>query len=816
MKAPEPERWSLKGLLTHFQNVHENMPDHAFAWIVGAGASLQSGIPAGAQLVDWWLRELHILECRDDTPFEPWATEEKLGIDRFDLKNAASFYPRVYERRFRDFPDQGYAYLETVMSGKTKEWKDGRLAEMAKPIEPSPGYSILAKIMEKTRHRAVVTTNFDNLVADSLHIYADVFPLVCGHELLASYVRVAMRRPLICKIHRDLLFSPLNESRGLRRLHESWATALRSLFSHYTPIVIGYGGNDESLMGLLESFGPEEIRRRFIWCFYEGKNRDSEPRDAIKRLVCQHNGVLVPVPDFDRFMILLGARIEIQPLDHVLGERAKKRTQSYQRAILEMSVDDYPEILDAIGKVYTRAGVGWWPTQLRVNAETDPEKREAKYRSAIQELPTSAELTGNFAVFMQDIRKNHNEAERLYKKAIELDPKDADYVGNFALFMKNVRKNYDEAERLFQKAVELDPNHANVTGNFAVFKHQVRKHNDEAERLFQKALELDPNHANITGNFAAFLNDERRNYDEAERLFNKALQLDPNDANITGRFARFMADVRKKYDEAEQLFKRALGLNPNNVNITGNFALFMQNVRRNHDEAERLFKKALELDPHDANITGNFAAFQHEVRGNHDEAERLFRKALELDPNDANHTSNFAAFMQNVRKNYNEAERFFKKALELNPADANQAGNLAGLVLAKGDVDEARRLLDKARDLNADNKNQLRAELLLYSAVAQAVSGENPERTFLELRTVLDERFERDGWCFDFLWDAYKTKLDPKDLERLMSFGDAITDEEKAKSLAETLNRIDSAGDRSTSPGRKPAGRKKNAIPEVT
>ncbi len=67
---------------------------------------------------------------------------------------------------------------------------------------------------------------------------------------------------------------------------------------------------------------------------------------------------------------------------------------------------------------------------------------------------------GNFALFMKNIRKNYDEAERLYRKALELDPKNANNTGNFANFMKDIRENYDEAERLYRKALELDPKHA--------------------------------------------------------------------------------------------------------------------------------------------------------------------------------------------------------------------------------------------------------------------------------------------------------------------------------------------------------------------
>ena len=34
-----PTEWTLKGFCSHFGFVHDKMPDHAFAWVLGAGAS---------------------------------------------------------------------------------------------------------------------------------------------------------------------------------------------------------------------------------------------------------------------------------------------------------------------------------------------------------------------------------------------------------------------------------------------------------------------------------------------------------------------------------------------------------------------------------------------------------------------------------------------------------------------------------------------------------------------------------------------------------------------------------------------------------
>jgi len=293
----EPEIWTVRGLLDLVSQIDEQMTDRSFAFVLGAGASKQSGIPTGAELVNSWLGELY---RRHEPPqsgrsLEEWATAENLGITGFDHKSAATFYPYVFERRFRADPEQGYAYLESLMESK----------------EPSFGYSVLAQILCKTRHSVVITTNFDDLVADALLMYTGKHLLVCGHEQLTGFVRPHMRRPLLAKIHRDLLLEPKNSPEGTKTIAPEWDRALRALFQHYTPLVIGYGGNDRSLLGFLRELAPGSIGGGLLWCYWLP---EGEPRTEIKEVVARHNGALIGIDGFDELMLQVNERFSFELL----------------------------------------------------------------------------------------------------------------------------------------------------------------------------------------------------------------------------------------------------------------------------------------------------------------------------------------------------------------------------------------------------------------------------------------------------------------------------------------------------------------------
>ncbi|PYP85625.1 MAG: hypothetical protein DMF61_15945 [Blastocatellia bacterium AA13] len=550
------KKMTVEGFLEEFLQRHEQMKDRPFCWVLGSGASVQSGILTGAALVKRWLEDIHLQEDFSKQPIEKWATAENLDIPGFEYEKAASFYPYIYQRRFRHFKEHGYAFLESAMEH----------------AEPSFGYSVLAQIMAFKAHSVAVTTNFDNLVADALSIYTRTFPLVCGHESLTGYIRPNPRRPLVAKIHRDLLLQPFSNPDEIANLSEEWKAALKRIFSRFAPIVIGYGGNDGSLMGYLKE--AEAIDGGIFWCHLDGETVDQ----AIHEVVERHRGRLVPIAGFDELMLQLQEKLKLPSALPELERAHKKRSAEYQKSFEELNAKlskkaDTEEAEEARKPVREAAKAAadrfaaeesWWAWYLKAESESDPEEKEEIYRAGLRQFLESAELTGAFANFMTYVRKNHEEAEKLYRRALELDPNHARNTGNFANFMTQFRKNHDEAERLYRKALELDPNRAIVTGNFAVFMLHVRKNYDEAEKLYRRALELDPNYAIGAGNYTGFLV-ARGRLDEAAEMATRARALNKGQTNqLAAEIALYSAilsrlkgdDAVEPLEELRRLFKK--------------------------------------------------------------------------------------------------------------------------------------------------------------------------------------------------------------------------------------------------------------------
>ena len=528
------KRITVQGFLSEFVRQDKNMPDRPFCWILGSGASRSSGIPTGGELAIDWLKDLHELEDHQKLPLEKWATEQKLDIPGFKFENAASFYPWIYWRRYRDDKEAGYAFLEKIMVG----------------VEPKFGYLVLAQILASSGHNVVITPNFDNLIANAMSICTDVLPLVCGHELLTGYIRNNLRRPLVAKIHRDLLLKPLSEPGKIGKLSKGWNRVLKHILKSYTPIVIGYGGNDGSLMGFLRD--QKSLTGGVYWCYLVG----TEPAKEICDVVEKHQGKLVPISGFDELMLELWIKLKLKSPIYLAKTAHEKRVREIQNQfealndklkkpaenkVAEAARAPVREAAAAAVKRLTKEN-DWWAWQLKIKTVRSRRKKEEIYREGLKALPKSSDLIGNFALFLEGDPKRNKEIESLYRKALKIDPKNARVTANFAYFMYDTLYNNDEAEILYRKALELDPNDADITAYFAFFMHHALKNVAEAERLYRRALELNPKYALNIVNFADFTANELKSFAEADFLYRRARFLDPSNKYIKKRYAEFLQE----------------------------------------------------------------------------------------------------------------------------------------------------------------------------------------------------------------------------------------------------------------------------------
>jgi len=580
--------------------------DSSLLFVLGAGASRQSGIKTGGEMVADWLDMLRAEDPDDglDTAAQgDWASAARLEIDGFDATDPAASYSQVFARTYRGRGGEGFDYLESEVAGR----------------EPSFGYSVLAQILADTRHKIVVTTNFDDLVAEALGIYTTAAPVVCGHESLAGFIRHHPVRPQIVKVHQHLFYAPNSTARELNALPNGFAGALKELFCEHVPVVIGYGGNDGCLMKVL-SDGHLDLPQGMYWCYLRSAGK---PRQDILDLIDSCGGWLVPIDGFDELMIDLQDTLELGVLDTFLSTRGDERAARYaanRTAIIQarsvhggagLRHDEAPiEAIrtegdgpfHALRMVHSsRAEPARTPQQWDDLARQEPDEGRCAeiYEEGVRALPESAEMATLAALFLEGSRATERRAEDLPLRAVALAPADGAALTNYANFLTDVRQDQDAAASVYVRALEADPNRVGTLGNYANFLRNVKQDYDAAEALYKRVLDIDPHRPSTLGNYALLLAEDRRDDDAAEALYKRALEEDPRHANHLCNYASFLTHTREDHAQAEALYRRALEADPNNANNLRDYADFLMNVRQDYQAAEALMVRSSEIDPDD-------------------------------------------------------------------------------------------------------------------------------------------------------------------------------------------------------------------------
>ena len=535
-----------KNLVRIFKDVKRlNNDDIRFCFLLGAGASVSSDIPTGWALAERWYND--IKEDFEEKDRLKW--EKKIG---FDEDRLGEFYPRIYEKRFESSPEMGYAEFKKLMEDK----------------EPSIGYVILAQILANEKHNFVITTNFDYLVEDAVRTYTDTKPFSAGHETLAGFISSQTERPTIIKVHRDLFLDPFNDADKTKILKEEWKNALKPILRNFNLLVLGYGGNDGSLMDYLKEIKPEE-RKSIYWC----KRKQDTINKKVKSLLTNKDYV-VTINDFDDVMYALYTKLDYDILDDLdkpdehkfiinAKEKIKQLNEKKEEIIINGNKDSQvTEVTEAVKELFSGTSTDYL---IKINSENDTDLKEKLFKEGIKKYPNSDSLLNNYGLFLEDVKKDPDLAEKYYKKSLKLNSAHASTLANYASLLQYVRRDLGLAEKYYKKSLKLNPKDANVLANFAVLLTN-QKYYYAAEEYYKKALKINPeNYASLV-NYAVFLT-EQKLYNLAEDYYKKALKLNPLNAFTLGNYAHHLILSKQDFEEAENYIKEAFNLDPSEDRI---------------------------------------------------------------------------------------------------------------------------------------------------------------------------------------------------------------------------------------------------------
>jgi len=269
-----------------------------YSLFLGAGASVNSGIRTANQLIKEWVIEL----------FERFNQKEPNDIDEArdyfkqqhaNWYNPANPYSSLFEKKY-DLPSQRRRFIEQEVDQKL----------------PSIGYAYLISLVDQNFFNTIFTTNFDDLINEAFYQFSNNRPIYCAHDSSIHSISITSKRPKILKLHGDYLFDDIKSTlKETESLEQNSKEKLIEFCKEFGLIVIGYSGNDRSVMDVLEFLTKQEnyLKNGVYWCL---RNEDHVSL-ALRNLLWKDKVYPVIIDGFDQFLAksykyLIGSGLDIE------------------------------------------------------------------------------------------------------------------------------------------------------------------------------------------------------------------------------------------------------------------------------------------------------------------------------------------------------------------------------------------------------------------------------------------------------------------------------------------------------------------------
>ncbi|MGB8517981.1 MAG: tetratricopeptide repeat protein [Gallionella sp.] len=295
-----------------------------------------------------------------------------------------------------------------------------------------------------------------------------------------------------------------------------------------------------------------------------------------------------------------------------------------------------------------------------------PESRE-QFQRVAEHNPDNPDLA--FAIALVSLQMNDLQgAENELKQSLGKGKKDQDTVQYYLGQLSEAKKNDDEAIAYYRE-VKAGENAfaAKMRITYLLSKHG--KLDEAREFLHQQTAENNLQREQMCLIEAQLLRDAKR-YDDAYQVLQQGLEKLPSNPVLLYETA-MMADKTGKYDVAEQDLRKLIQLTPDDANAYNalGYSFLERNVRV--PEAVALVEKALQLAPDDAAIIDS-VGWGYYLSGKLDDSVTMLRRAYAANP------------------------------------DPEIASHLGEALWARGDKDEANKLLQNSLKAHPDNE-QLQA-----------------------------------------------------------------------------------------------------------
>lgn len=281
--------------------------------LLGAGASITSGVPSASTCIWLWKRSIFLSR-------NPGLEKQFSDISLQSVRNRI----QAWLDSEGGFPALGSSEEYGFYAEKCYPIAQNRAQffhNLIRAAKPHVGYELLTLLAESELIRSVWTTNFDGLPAKAASA-GNVTPIEIGLDSNQRITRPPRRGELWCvALHGDYRYDPLkNTASEIRDSDKELHSHLARQLHDHTLIVCGYSGRDQSVMDSLKAAYSQRGPGYLFWCLHENE----EPAPSVVDLVetARANGreaFIVSSNGFDDLMV----RIALNSLKGALLEKAK-------------------------------------------------------------------------------------------------------------------------------------------------------------------------------------------------------------------------------------------------------------------------------------------------------------------------------------------------------------------------------------------------------------------------------------------------------------------------------------------------------------
>ncbi len=276
----------------------ENIQDGVLSVFLGAGASIQSGVPSAGDMVWEFKRKLY---CTANKISEEYYKDLQSEITKTSLQNffdGLTGFPTYGDgQEYSFYFEKCYPSIEA-----RREYIYNKLSEK----KPSIGYLCLGSLVNQKIIRTVLTTNFDPLIESGIKSINPLQQIVAISSSLNPQASIIESIPQIIKMHGDYLYDRIqNTAEELQKLERHIGQLSATRLSDNQLLVIGYSGNDSSILDWFKSNldNPSFASKGIYWCTIKNYGVNEKVAHLLEGIEQRGREVgIIEISNFDDFL----------------------------------------------------------------------------------------------------------------------------------------------------------------------------------------------------------------------------------------------------------------------------------------------------------------------------------------------------------------------------------------------------------------------------------------------------------------------------------------------------------------------------------